>query len=704
MEFEGKRLANPLLRKTKLLTISLLILTFIIITISFLPKAKAETKILSIDPFSGNVETEVQLSANVTTVNGTYEIWFDENFLTSGNAAENDVNVSFTVPHAPAGSHNVTIIDVDAGENDTATFTVLTSYFLEPAVPESPAQLQEADSVAISVNMTGGKSNYTYPNIKVQTPRNMTYEALSDIATNFLGDFYGNLTYPSDFSTDANTNFTGEYKILFNATVVNQFFVGLTNRSEYHRGGLVNIKAVDYPFNQNVTITFEFGDEMIDSLTFNVTDGVIDANWNVPLDATVGNYTLRITPVPDSKKEANDSQFFEIPGFETEVFTLNLANETVPNVFVRVCDELADELYNSTSDEDGLASFMLERGNYGCEAFFKEVKVGKTNFTIAKEGQAKPVNLRCQLTSVNISVMDAQNSSIPFVSISLAYNYTTNLDMKENRTETEFGETNINGILRLNSLLPNVTYRINASRHGEVFNQNNGTVSELSAQDLVHVKIFCPARTLHVNVVDAYNQPIVNARLEVQELMGGLYYNTATDENGNAILNCTFGRYLVKAYMNEIMLYENKAPVDLCQNRNLSISCKLYGLNLLVRVGDYFGQSIPNVNVKLQREGLPLGLGTTKSDGTVIFDNIVGGNLTIRVYLTDETQPCAAKTSLVDQSKTIEIKLEKYVILAGFLVETSQLTTAIIILATVILILLIEIYRKKRPKPQEDLG
>jgi len=436
-------------------------------------------------------------------------------------------------------------------------------------------------------------------------------------------------------------------------------------------------------------------------MPLNVTDGVIFTNWSVPLNATVGNYTLSIAPVPDSKKEANDTQIFKIPGFKTEIFTLNLANETVPNVFVGIYDELADERYNSTSDEDGLAGFMLERGNYWVEASFKEVKVSKIDFTIAKEGQTKPVNLTCQLSSVNINVVDAQNISVPFVSISLTYNYTTNLDVKENRTETEFGETDITGILQLHSLLPNITYIINASRYGEVFNQNNNTVSELSAQDYVDIMIFCPERTLHVDVVDARNQPIMNATTKVQELMGGPYYDATTDEDGKAVLNCTFGRYLVMVYVGEIMLCENKTPVDLFQNQNLSVSCKLYGLTLSVRVGDYFGQPIPNANVALQREGLSLSPRATESDGTATFDNIVGGNLTIRVYLADQTQPCTIKTSLVDESKTIEIKIDKYVILTVFLVETSHLATAMIILATVILIFLIEIYRKRHLKPQK---
>lgn len=694
-------MVNRLLTKTRFLAILLLILTSTIVTISFLPRTKAETEILSIVPFSGNVETAVQVVANVSTVNGKYEIWFDETFVTSGNATGNGVNASFSVPHAPAGSHNVTIIDLDAGENDTAIFTVVASYSFEPAVPKSPAQLQEGADVTISINVTGGKSNYTYSKVKVQAPGNLTYEALSNITTNAVGDFHGSLIYPSDFSSGANTNFTGEHRIVFNATIVSHFFVGLTDRSEYHRGDIVNVKAVDYPLNQNVTVTLKFEDKTIDSIPLNVTDHVITANWSVPLNATVGNYTLSITPVPDSKKEANDTQTFAIPGFKTEIFTLNLANETVPNVFVRMYDELADEHYNSISDEDGMASFMLERGSYRGVASFKEVKVGKLNLTIAKEGQEKPVNLTCQLTSMNINVMDAQNTGIPFVSISLTYNYTTNLDAMKNRTGTELGETNITGILRLHSLLPNVTYIINASRYGEVFNENNNTVYKLSAQGCVDITIFCPVRTLHVDVVDAYDQPINHAAVEVQELMGGLYYKTTTDADGKAVLNCTFGRYFVKVYAGEIMLYENKTSVDLYQNKNVSIRCRLYGLNLAVRVGDYFGQSIPNANVTLQREGLSISPRTTEPDGTATFDNIVGGNITIRVYLTDQMHPCAARTSLVDESKTIEIKIEKYVILAGFLVETSYLATTTIILAAVILVFLIEIYRKKPLRSQK---
>jgi len=118
-------LAKPLLRKIKPLAFLLLILISAAITLSFLPQVRAETKIISLTPSSGNVETTVQLTANLTTVNGTYLIQFDGENVTSGIATENDVNASFIVPHAPEGAHNVTVIDTATGENDTTTVQVL---------------------------------------------------------------------------------------------------------------------------------------------------------------------------------------------------------------------------------------------------------------------------------------------------------------------------------------------------------------------------------------------------------------------------------------------------------------------------------------------------------------------------------------------------------------------------------------------------
>jgi hypothetical protein len=125
-------------------------------------------------------------------------------------------------------------------------------------------------------------------------------------------------------------------------------------------------------------------------------------------------------------------------------------------------------------------------------------------------------------------------------------------------------------------------------------------------------------------------------------------------------------------------------------------------LNVSVQVVDYFGQPVSNANVTLQREGLETLSVLTQSDGTVTFNNIVGGNLQIAVFLHGQTQPSTTNGFYVDSSSTIQIKLAEYIILAGFLVDVSQLATVIIIVISIILILFLEIYRRKHLKPQKS--
>jgi hypothetical protein len=691
-------LAKPSLKKIKSLTFILLILTSTIMFLSLLPRARAETMIISLTPSSGYVETTVQLIANISTVGGPYVVQFNEENITSGTAVENDVITSFIVPHAPEGVNNVTLIDTTTGENDTTTFEVLVSYSFEPIVPKSPAQLREGDSVPISINMTGGQSNYTYPNVIVYTPSgSLGYEAVKNITTTLTGDFYGNLTYPNDFSNGANTNFTGVYAILFNETVVSQFFVGLTDASEYHRGDNVHIFAVDYyPPNDNGTLTVKFGDEIIDSISWNATDGVINVAWLVPLNATLGDYNVSITPVPKSKENATDTQIFSVPGFKIGIFTLNLANKAVSGVFVKAYENSTQAYYENTSDANGLAILMLDTGNYSCEAFFKEVRVGETNFTVTNEEQ---VDFTCDLTTLNVNVMDEQNIRIPQVSINIYYNYTTNLEEVVTEVGTDSGETNITGMLQFHSLLPNRTCTIDASRYGEFFSEGNDTIY-LSETEYVNVTIICPTRTLQVNILDARNQPIVNAIVNAKELMGGLSYSANTTSAGTAVLDCTLGKYTVNVYVGEILL--NTTTIDLLQDQDTSIICELYGLEVSIEVVDYFGRPISNVNVTLQREGIAASSSQTQSDGTAKFSNVIGGDLQIAIYLPGQTQPFMTNNFFVDNSATIQIKMAKYVTLAGFLVEASQLATILIIVVALVLILVIEVYRRKHVKPEKS--
>ncbi len=685
---EGKHLTKPIFAKIKPLAILLIILTSTMITLSLLPETKAETKIISITPYEGNVGEAVQLRANITTENGEYILHFDGQNVASGNATGIDVDTSFTAPSASAGSHNVMIIDVDAGENDTATFTILTSYSMEIDVPERPKQLQEGDPAPISVNVTGGESSKTFvANITVQDPTNASYTNLLNVTTSNVGNGSAAIIYPDHFPTGANTNFTGEYKTFLNGTLASETFtIGLTNSTEYHRFQSVDIKAAGYQPNENVTIIVTF-EEGIVQLQKNVTasqGGIINANWSVPSNASMGIYTASVTSLSNlTKKEPPDVQNFTVPGLAINITTVNLAKEPVRAVTVKVYENITS-VVNATTDSNGLVSVMLEIGIYTCEAYFKDEKVGELTMNITKKAS---LNFTCNLTNLKILVMDKSENWLPEVKLYLT---------PENQTLI----TDIDGTTVSPSLLPNVTYVVNASRYGRQFNVTTilGLRVDETAVAWFNLTIICPALALQVNVVDANNQPISDVTVKVQEVMGGLYYEGNTVE-GMAIFNCTFGRYTVKVYTSGVGI--NETVTDLFQNENVSIRCELYGLTVSIKVVDYFGQPIPNANVTLQRKGLPPCSNRTKSNGVATFSDFIGGSVQIAIYLNDQTQPCIQTPSSVASSETIGIKIGKYVLIASILVETSRLATALIIVATIILVVSIEVYRRKRLKPKQ---
>lgn len=692
---EGKHLTKPLFTKIKPLAILLIILISTMITLSFLPETKAETKIISITPSSGHVGTTVQLMGNISTEGGQYILWFDEVEIAREDATGYEVNESFNITstfvggRTFAGDHDVTLVDATKGENDTTTFTILPSYSLETDVPPLPEQRQEGDNVTIFLDITGGEpSKKLVANITVEAPTNASYTSLLNVTTSNVGSGSATIVYPEQFPTGANTNFTGKYEVFLNGTLADQtFIIGLTNSTEYHRSQSVDIKAAGYKPNENVTITISFGEKIIHLKNVTAEENTIRySNWTIPSNASIGTYTINVTSISSNATTKNppDIQDFTVPGLAINITTVNLAKEPVPNVMVQVFENVTS-IVNATSDSNGLARLMLETGIYICNAYFKDEKVGKRPLIVTRE---ESFNFTCSLTNLKIMVTDRSENHIPEVKLYLTPEDQTLL-------------TDINGSTVFHSLLPNVTYVLNASRYDKQFNTT--TIPRLlvnkTAIAWFNLTIICPTLTLQVSVTDANNQPITDATVKVQEVMGGLYYEGNTVE-GTAIFNCTFGRYTVNVYASGVEI--NETVTDLFQNENVSIRCKLYGLTVSIKIVDYFGQPIPNANVTLQREGLPPRSNRTKSNGIATFSDFVGGSIQIAIYLNDQTQPCIKTTSSVVSSETIGIKIGKYVLIAGILVETSQLTTALIIAAAIILIVSIEVYKRKRSKLQKS--
>ncbi len=702
------------LKKSIVLAILIIILSLTSTLTLLLPRAKAAyVGITSVSPEThyGEVGEEVRVIGTINTTGGLCRVWFDVYMVNETNAIGYTVDVTFPVPSLPEGNYTITLNDDVTGNNATTWFYVETAYYIAPVLPEGRSQLQQDDSVDLCLNVTGGKRNTVYyanVTVVIPYPVNTSYSAIVELA-NTTSTGYGSaiVRYPNETlfqPSGSHINYTGLYSIFFNRTqdlAENSFLIGLTNASDYHREEIVEIKAVGYQSNETatVTITFVETNSTLREIVVNASQqGTISVTWMVPVKASIGNYNVTITS-ETTEKPIRDSQIFSVPGYQIDVYTRNLAGDILSEAMVEALDKSTNTRYNeNTSGKNGLARLWLEKGDHTLEVYWKEVRVNETEISV--EGK-DTYNLTCELTNVNVMVKDNNGIQIPFVHLNISYQYVTTKDSKVKNDSTT-GETSLLGVFSLrarDSLLPHINYTIDASRYGKDFNRNNNTIEDLHAQKWFNITIICPARALTLNVTDYHRNPLPNARVELMEQMGGIRYDGVTHYNGITVVNCTFGKYDVKVYRDNLFL--TQISVELFNDTHVEIYCKLSNLTLSVKIVDYFGQPIPKANVTLQRNGLQF-LPFTEANGVTEFTEIVGGDLQIMVYLNGQSQSCVTKTFFVDEPTAIEIKIGKYVMLAGCLVETSQLGTASIIALVVILILSLEVYRRKHPKSQES--
>ncbi|MFW9832303.1 MAG: hypothetical protein ACFFD8_11070, partial [Candidatus Thorarchaeota archaeon] len=430
----------------------------------------------------GIVAQTVNLQGIISTKNGAYQIWFGNKLVVSSNSEGYYVNANFTIPELPGDSYSIVLQDVAQNVNDTQDFTISQAYYIKPIVPPSPAQLQEGSSVVLNVTLTGGQPDTQYDvniTVTLPDPLNTDYSKLITLpSTTQTGTTQAQLTYPdATFQPEGSlTNYTGSYKLYFNETqllATDQFFVGFTDLSEYHRDQYVTIHAIGYQPNEGATITITYaktGANVHSEAVTASSGGIIDANWTVPSDALIGDYNITITP-QNTPKLVLDSQLFTVPGYLVKVRTLNLAGGTVPKIMVEALDQATSTRYNSTSGGDGIASLNLEKGNHAISAFWNDVKVGGINATIAGESS---FDLPCELANLEITVQDGNGNLIPFVSLDITYQYVTTKE-STSKTGSASGQTGLLGTFTLNSTLTGLSYIINASIYGVVFNIGNNT-------------------------------------------------------------------------------------------------------------------------------------------------------------------------------------------------------------------------------------
>ncbi len=646
---------------------------------------------------TGPVGYALNLQGTIHTSNGTYDLIFANRVVASGTSEGYYVNSNFSVPAVPTGTYALRLRDVSLNTNSTEDdFQVVTSYIINAV----PSQLQEGNSVAINVAVTGGvASTPYYANVSVilPSPLNTQYSKIVSLGTtNQAGSANAQVTYPdSTFQPSGSlTDYSGSYSINFNQSLAqSQFSVGFLDSSTYHRGQIVTIRAVGYSSGEAATlsvISVSSGSSLDSETVTAGADGVISKTWIVPSNAAVGNYKVTITP-QGTAKGIEDSQTFSINGYAIQVKTLNLAGEVVPQIQIQVIDGTTNTSYNSTSGANGIANLNLESGTDILTAFKNGVNIGSTNITVT--GNAT-FTFQCQLTNLKIEVQNQNSVAMPFVDLAITYQYQPAAGGSQ--TGSASGQTDSTGTFTLNSTLTGIGYTINASLYNKVFNLGNNTFNNIPAQPVTTIVIACPTETVTLNVVGYNQEAIPNTRIELVEITNGVFYTATTDTSGTVTSQVSFGMYRARFYKDNILI--NQTDISVFSDTRTQIVCSLYGIQVSVKVVDFFSSPISNANVTLNGPATERFSALTKGDGTATFSNVVGGNMQVIAFATNGQNDYQALTLNVDQPTTVQLKIDRYVALGSLLIPVSSLIAVLVILIGIILLVIVEVYLRKRTK------
>jgi len=422
-------------------------------------------------------------------------------------------------------------------------------------------------------------------------------------------------------------------------------------------------------------------------------DIAVNDTFVVPVSAE-GAHNVTLYDV-DNKTESLP-QTFTVYKFCCQIRAVNLANETLADMLVEVYNATENYLDSKLTNATGRTVFPLDPGNYSFKAFWKDVEVGALEDRVIDEN--KTLTLKCQLMNVEVVVKDEAGAPLPLIDVTIMYNRTT----RDNSTfpETTSFETNNTGTIKLYKIFTNINYTIETRRYGFVFNTT--FIEELPAQPWYNLTITCPTYTMSVKVLDSKREPLSNVQVNLMEWSS---WNSAdsgtTDNQGNVNLSTTFGRYKVKVYDDNAVLGRevvlNETLFDLIENGlSVVVHCRIFNVDLSVKTIGYFGQSVPNAIVKIERkfeqEWIKIGNSTTSLDGLASLNSIIGGDYKISIYLGGKL--AGIKQLYVGESKQILFKIDGYAVIGSYPVEIIQLITYISILLLIVVFSLVLTYRR----------
>ncbi|UCB60449.1 MAG: carboxypeptidase regulatory-like domain-containing protein [Candidatus Bathyarchaeota archaeon] len=694
---------NQHAKNLTIFTVILLILA--LFTVLPTPKVLADVTISTLSPIDGPVGAEVSLTGQITEVNGSYKIFFDDTLVKSGHADPINVFDIFIVPNATSGSHVVTLHDVTREENSTANFTVQTEYKIESTTPFA----QEGANITVLAAVTGGNPGVSTVNITITDPANTTHSLINrEMSVGDQGNFTQAYNYLALFDQNPHTFFAGTYDMLLTRHSTNlaegAFTIGLTNSKEYHRFQTVNVQALNYTPTDILRIRITHQDDPVFESNFdNATgpQGKITANWAIPANASLGLYKAEVEMSSGTPKPVPENQSFTIvsKSFACDVKTVNLDDEPIEGIVVEANNTFSSNVFSNTTRQSGVTSFYIEATNYTFATYLNDTQVGSTTEISLSKNLTETLALEvvCSLAHLEITVEDETHNLLPFVDISANFTHTTRANA--NISRTAFTQTNLTGRTTLRNLFTNINYTVKSSRYGSLF---DATTLNLTSSS--EINITCPTLVLVVRALNRTRSPLPNAQIRIYDWsigLDGLMGEGTTNQKGEFPINLTFGRYLVKVYKDGSELNETNTLVNnLTHPTTFIVHCRLYNLMLSVNVLDYFGQGIPNANVTIEREGKWIVSSPTSGNGVAQFVNLIGGNY--KIFVSVAEKPYRTTGLYLQDPEVVTLKVGEVVSVAGFITETPAFITAVFLLLLTLAISIPLIYRRLRPKQKID--
>jgi 5-hydroxyisourate hydrolase-like protein (transthyretin family) len=426
----------------------------------------------------------------------------------------------------------------------------------------------------------------------------------------------------------------------------------------------------------------------------------VTSSWDIPANVSLGVYDLSISnaTVDGTVKSPADLQSFVVAGL-CSIQVRNLANEAVAGVRVEIWNATSGSYLNlwEETNESGSVEFTIDKaGNYTFKAFWKDPlgEAGAINQTITGD---TVFSLTVWLAHIKLTVRDEAGNPLPWIDLNLKYNYT-------GRSGTiiptsDLVTTNVTGSVQIVNTFANVSYLVEASRYGFPF-PHTTNIQSLSA-GWNNYTVIAPTYTIFVQMRDSQDAPAKSLQVTAYDWSSGISQPAkppeTTDENGNVTFSLTFGRYRLRVHKDATFVKE--VTVDVAQNLSfLVVRIDVYNVDLNVIVIDYFGQPIPNVSVEFQRKSNSdyekIQNKNTGSIGVASFSDVIGGDS--RVYVSVGGRPGETRYLYLvgSQPNDIVFKLERYVVLVGNVLETSQFVTLTILLIIIVALIVASTYKR----------